>query len=325
MLILCPTKTTSSLEGSTKKITLKYDLHCILHAVRKITNIHYYLMKSHVSHLLSFFGFYVVVVLVSCTKTTKTEPDASDKYSDYIVIDEIEMSNHNYTVRLYAEIVPHVGYNNFAVKIFEKGTSTPVEGAQVTYWPTFKTATATYSSYVEQSYNPQYKYMHHGGVVFTSQAKASDSCTLSILVREPGKTVTDTVTFELSLKEPLNNRVFEFIYEEEPLVYKTYFVTLINPIRPIEGNNSYEFLLTKREGPALVVPISTFTVFSSVTKPSSASGQSRFLTRVTIPPGHYIGKINFDEIGEWSVSLRISASQNKFYYDKVKFDFTVGK
>ncbi len=280
-------------------------------------------MNKPTNQVWLMLTLFTLLLCVGCTKTSKTEDEPSGRYSDYLLVGETDMKHHDYSIKLYAEIDPHVGYNNFAVKVLQKGTSNPVEGAQVVYWPNFKTATATYSSYVEQSFDPQYKYMHHGGVVFTSPADSTQSWHLAVLVREPGQNITDTAIFDLNLKQPAHARVFEFVHEENPQVFKTYYVTLIKPIRPKLQYNLTEFLVFKRESNASVVAINNLRIRIDATSKVNSDRYMGYTDPATIPIGHYKSSLNFESSGEWRLKLTITDEKNKVLWNQGYFDLTV--
>ncbi len=275
-------------------------------------------MKNFLTFVLYSVVITFFVGFASCTKTPTTETweEPFSKYQDYILLEEIEIADQNCIVQVYSEFEPYYGYNNMAVLLLDKKTNEPMEG-EVTYWPTFKTATATHTTLVEPSIDYKYRFMHHCGIVFTPQQNLIEAWRMNLIVRREASKTTDTLSFELDIKHPEHPRVYEFMYKEQNGRHKAYYAALCNPLSPISGPSGVNIVIYKNDNFNKIIPAVNFWVEFEKSLDSNYFSTAR--AEATNIPGHYSAYQYFSLPGVWRIrpviARHMKVNNEKAYFD----------
>ena len=115
--------------------------------------------------------------------------------------------------------------------------------------------------------------------------------------------VTDEVTLTIpkviSLEEPRKINVISNIDESK------YFISVIEPIEPEVGINTFELAIHYRESMMSFPAAEDLTVEIEPEMPSMDHGSPNNENPVHVSNGHYVGKVNFTMTGWWRVHLVI--------------------
>ncbi len=90
-----------------------------------------------------------------------------------------------------------------------------------------------------------------------------------------------------------------------PLDDTKYFVSLVEPMKPVVGINECEFTIHYKESMMSFPPAEDLTVEIEPEMPSMDHGSPNNVHPVHTADGHYAGKINFTMTGWWRVHLTI--------------------
>ena len=265
-------------------------------------------MNKHFNLLLPTLALIILSTLVGCTRpeSISFREEPKGKYKDYLLLEEVEIPNQKCIAQLYAQFEPYYGYNNLAVLLLEKETREPIF-AEVNFWPTFKTATATHTTLTEPQYDSDYPFINHCGVVFTPQKDLVEDWKMQLYIRRRDGTTTDTLVLNLDIIEPEYPRVYEFTLRESGK-YKNYYAALCNPLVPVSGNTSINIVIYRNEPANKIITPNNWSV--EFEKSLDSNYFSKQLATASTIPGHYYVSIqNFDLPGIWKVRPIISGQK----------------
>ncbi|MBK8550535.1 MAG: hypothetical protein IPL53_05515 [Ignavibacteria bacterium] len=256
------------------------------------------------------------IVFNSCSDDSVTGPIVTPAIPEpdmttYFKVDSGYVTGANCFLQLYADDSLRTGYNPFYFVLHDSITGELITDAHITILPINHGHAAPAENPDEDAPDGIFK----GAMVFTQSFTDNPMhWHITFLIhnhQSPGEPEGEV---EFSPPVILDNSNFfkSIVMPDSTALY----LSNITPNTPVAGMNDFEFLINKNE-PELYPPDGTYTIQMNPVFLSDGHTTTGNVAPVGSSNGHYSGKINFDQSGNWRVNLIISKNGHSYntYFD----------
>ena len=256
-------------------------------------------MKTIRYSIFTFILFISITVFEGCSDDTNPLAPTGPNTSDYVYIGEEYAIGGRAKVLMYSGDTLVTGYNKIYLVLYDSVTNDLITDAHITFAPADHGVTAP----VENPEAAAVNGIFEGAVVFTAPQTTSDDPRhwhFHIHVHNHQAPGEPSGEAEFGGFTILDKPGRFFNYRPDTLTSFTF--ALISPLDAATGLNDYEFLVSEKVG-AVYNPFPWFN-FDSL----GVSLGSTFSTGNQLPvptgSGHYKGKLNFPNTGEWNIFMK---------------------
>jgi hypothetical protein len=257
------------------------------------------------------------ISLVGCNKDDDESPAPSpvDPMADKVELFSGSADGAMVDMKVYADAEPFAGYNRIYVRLFEKDSDIPVKSAQVTLLPEMAMNSGMmHTAPVESPENSSSdEGIYQGAVVFVMPSMAG-TWKLNVEVLNNANGEKGTYGEEVTVMQPEEPKMFSFL---SPVDGTSYFVSMVEPMKPEVGPNDFEMVIHKRGEMGMSWPaVTDFKVDIEPYMPTMSHG-----TPHTDPShtsmGHYTGDINFSMSGLWYIYVALDDADDNLLVDEM--------
>ncbi|MDH5602966.1 MAG: FixH family protein [Cyclobacteriaceae bacterium] len=253
-----------------------------------------------------------VLLMSGCGEKEVIEPE--------VLLTEIATgtsTDNEYTIKILADTLLFVGYNNIYAEITNASGEPVTEGA-VEIIPTMHMTDMTHGcpvEYPDDRTPVDGRYLFH--VVFVMPGMdANNYWDLGFKITNTNGSVHET-TIKVDVVQPERVRLRSFVSEADQTT--RYFVTLIEPKGPTVGSNDLEVGVYKKMSMMSWPAVESVSFDMETWMPSMDHGSPNNVAPVHTGKGHYKGKVNFTMTGDWEI--RLSMKENNVVCGNPVFEF----
>ncbi|NOX18567.1 MAG: hypothetical protein GXO87_09850 [Chlorobi bacterium] len=247
---------------------------------------------------------FLLLAISACSEDNPVENEAADPAEGLTKIAEYSFSDTLATLYTDAEI--ETGYCKFYLKLTKVSDNSPIENAAVSMKTLMDMGTMKHSSPME---NPASNHAVNGLFECAAVFIMSGMWEVTFVINEGSE-------FTTSLDVSATERVRNIVGSDD----KTYFVTLIEPMKPLVGMNDFEVCVHQRESMTSFPAVEDVNIVMTPSMPSMGHGSPNNENPVHKQNGHYLGKVNFTMTGDWLVELYLSRADSLLV---TSFDITL--
>jgi len=260
-------------------------------------------------HLLSITIF-MALLLQSCS-----DDSVNNTVTPTPVSENLTLLGTQYTtgmkVNLYSDTILFVGYNKIYIEVNDSVTGTTVNDAHIELMPMMDMGSMQHSCpYDNPVSNVSVNGKYPCDVVLIMPSTAG-SWTLETNVHNHITNAEGSVVFPLNVANPTYSTL-----KSKVVNGSTYFISMIDPSKPIVGINDLLVKVNKRVT-MMDFPNDSFYTYSVYPwMPSMGHSSPNNVNPVYTTEGMYDGKVNFTMTGDWRITLKFIESPQ----DSVSFD-----
>jgi hypothetical protein len=266
---------------------------------------------------LIFYGllYALSIALISCEKTD----NQGDQNGDLVKIASGISVDQSFKVDLYALDTLFEGYNKLFLLITNQVSNQTLSEAELKLKPMMDMITMKHSAPFE---NPagvtNTEGYFEGAVVFIMPSTADMGWTLEVNIKTGDYEGSASIIIPVvkSLEEPRKINVISAIDETK------YFVSIVEPVKPMVGINTCEFTIHYKESMMSFPPAEGITMEIEPEMPSMDHGSPNNEHPTHTGEGHYVGKLNFTMTGWWRVHITLKKG-NEIITDEAYMDITL--
>jgi hypothetical protein len=264
------------------------------------------------------------MTIVGCTKDdddNTTPPATKSPAEGKELIFSATSAEAELDIMVYADEALFVGYNKLYVLLYETGTKKLVSDAHVT----FETEMAmmmghSHSAPVESpTEDVPANSMFQGAVVFVMPSAGNGTWKLRVLVHNHVNNLEGSAESEVVVVSPTEARMYSFLSNTDNSMT---FVSLVQPMDPQVGENTFELAIHKRESMMSWPPVDGLKVEIEPEMPTMGHGSPGNVNPVNTSNGHYVGKVNYTMTGLWRVHITIKDAGDSVMNDSNYLDMT---
>jgi len=257
----------------------------------------------------------ISLTLISCEKSD----NQGDQNGDLVLISSGISTDQSFKVELYALDTLFEGYNKLFLSITNQETKQALSEAELKLKPMMDMITMKHSAPFE---NPagvtNTEGYFEGAVVFIMPSTADMGWTLEVNIKTSDYEGSTNIIIPVvnSLEEPRKINVISAIDETK------YFVSIVEPVKPLVGINTCEFTIHYKESMMSFPPAEDITMEIEPEMPSMDHGSPNNEHPAHTGDGHYVGKLNFTMTGWWRVHITLKKG-NEIITDDAYMDITL--
>ncbi|HMQ70538.1 MAG TPA: FixH family protein [Ignavibacteria bacterium] len=260
-------------------------------------------------HLI-FFILLTALLLQSCSDDSVTNNNVTPPVSDNLTLLGSQYSS-GMKISLYSDTILFVGYNNLYIEVKDSASDAAVIDAHVEIMPMMDMTTMMHSCPYD---NPSSTNAVNGkfpcDAVFIMPSTAGN-WTLETNVHNHVTNAEGSVVFPLSVTEPMFSTL-----KSKTVNGSTYFISMIEPSKPIVGINDFMIKVNKRVTMMNFPNDSAYSFSMYPWMPSMGHSSPNNVNPVYSSEGTYNGDVNFTMTGDWRITLKFIESPQ----DSVSFD-----
>lgn len=261
------------------------------------------------SIIILFFMNAGIFFLNSCSDDSNPNAPNPPVTVNLIKLDSNYALGASAMVVLYAEDSMHTGYNPVYIVLYDSATNNLITNSHVSFDPLNHGHSAPYENPSEDAVDGKFK-----GALVLTQAFTDNPVHWHIGIHihnhyAPGEPEGELQYSPGRVRDESGK--FKSIIMPDPDSTALY-LSYIKPTTPATGLNDFSFLINKNE-PELFPADGSYTVTVTPELISTGHTTSNNVNPVGSSDGHYTGKINLDQSGDWKLKLHIE--KNGFYYD----------
>lgn len=244
-------------------------------------------------------AFVAALILVTACKKDDPTPTPPSPWDDKTLISQKTIDGTGLIVSLYADHQLETGYNELYVSVL--GIAGTNGGAAVDVVPLMDMGSTVHSAPVESfDYDATLK-GYKGAVVFIMPS-AGGTWSLNIGIDDLGNQFNVDIPINVVASDPAK------LMSGVSMLDGTtpYFVSLIQPMEPKTGINTFEVAVHRRETMMSFPPVADLKVFIEPEMPTMGHGSPNNVDPTETADGHYVGQVNFTMTGLWHVNLTLA-------------------
>jgi hypothetical protein len=254
------------------------------------------------------FDKIVIIILIigvsifGCSDST-TEPDPEiDPLAEMTRIgDEILLETK---VEVYTQESPIVGYNKVSIRMINTTTNKVVTDGDISIKPMMDMGTMKHSAPFENTVmSSEHEGIFQGAVNFIMSGMWEITIQFQNIENDQAGEIT--LEFEVAPSSMIKSAL-------GPDSMK-YFITLIEPAKPLVGMNDFEITVHCRENMMSFPAVQDVDVMMEPSMPSMGHGSPNNVNPEHENMGHYLGAVNFTMTGDWLVELDFWKGDSLFH------------
>lgn len=208
-------------------------------------------------------------------------------------------------VDVYAADSAFTGYNKLYIALKDSITDNYIENAGITLMPTMAMPMMSHSAPKENPVSSTaINRLFPCSVSFIMPSTAG-VWTLAVQVDNKVNNKTGSAVFTINVKDPTYTKMFSFVSLADNS--SKYFVSFVEPSKPIVGINDFEIVVYKKQSMMLFPADSSLSVSVTPEMPTMGHGSPNNVDPVHFINGHYKGKVNFTMTGLWRLHLNLKS------------------
>lgn len=257
--------------------------------------------------------FCSAILLNSCSDDSVTGPliVPDPDVSDFIFVNSGYVTGGDARIAFYADDSLHTGYNRLYFVLHDSVSGELITDAHIIIVP----RNHGHSSPVENPEEEAPDGLFKGAMVFTESFTDNPlHWYIKFVVHNHQSAGEPEGEVEFSTPRILDNpNFFKSIIMPDSTAL---FISSIKPTNPLDGMNDFEFLINKNE-PELFPPDGSYTIQMNPVYLTDGHTTTGNVTPTGSTNGHYNGKINLDQNGDWRINLIISKNGHSYstYFD----------
>ncbi len=247
---------------------------------------------------------FLFLTLLACSEDDPVATEPTDPAEGLTKVAEHVFSDVK--AEIYTDSEIKVGYCKFYVKLTNVSDNSLIENASVMMKTLMDMGTMKHSSPME---NPTDDQAVNGLYECAAVFIMAGMWDVTFVINEGSEFTT---SIDVAATEDVRNVVGSD--------GNTYFVTLVEPMKPLVGMNDFEICVHTRESMMSFPAVEDVNVVMTPSMPSMGHGSPNNENPVHKQNGHYMGKVNFTMTGDWLVELYLSRTDSLLV---TSFDITL--
>lgn len=263
------------------------------------------------------------ISITGCNKDEDDDPTPTTKspVEGKELLFESSSVDADIDVKVYADQALTVGYNKLYVMVYKLGTKTVIDDAHVSFETDMEMLSGmNHGSPVEspEETNPE-DGVFEGAAVFVMPSAGNGTWNLHVHVHNHSNSMEGEVSGVVTVTSPTEARMYSFLSDVDGAMV---FVSLIEPMNPEVGENTFEVAIHQRESMMSWPFMEGLTVEIEPEMPTMGHGSPGNVNPVYTEMGHYVGKVNYTMTGLWRVHVTVKDGDGNIMNDNMYFDMT---